>query len=51
MSLTNQQLAVLKTDIQADPAATGTGTDAAPGQLVFEGTIDYRDVMAARNLP
>ena len=27
--------------------ATGTGTDATPGLLVFEGTINYRDVADA----
>jgi len=29
--------------------ATGTGTDAAPGTLVFEGALSYRDVESARN--
>jgi len=29
--------------------ATGTGTDASPGTMTFEGTISYQDVLAARN--
>lgn len=29
--------------------ATGTGSDAAPGTLTFEGTLSYQDVEAARN--
>jgi hypothetical protein len=28
--------------------ATGTGTDASPGTLVYEGTISYQDVQDAR---
>ncbi len=31
--------------------ATGTGSDASPGLLVFEGAIDVQDVSSARNLP
>lgn len=31
--------------------ATGTGTDAAPGLLDFEGTVTDADVVAAVNLP
>lgn len=31
--------------------ATGTGSDASPGTLVFEGQITIDDVIAARNLP
>lgn len=30
--------------------ATGTGTDAAPATMTVEGTINYADVYAARNL-
>lgn len=30
--------------------ATGTGTDAAPGALVFEGNLNPTDITAARNL-
>jgi hypothetical protein len=29
---------------------TGTGTDAVPGELVFEGSINPSDITAARNL-
>ena len=29
--------------------ATGTGTDAAPATLTFEGTLSYQDVQTARN--
>ena len=31
--------------------ATGTGSDASPGTLVFEGAIDVNDVSLALNLP
>jgi len=31
--------------------ATGTGSDASPATLVFEGTVSYSDVLNARNLP
>ena len=31
--------------------ATGTGTDAAPGALVYEGTISENDIVAAIQLP
>lgn len=31
--------------------ATGTGSDASPGTLVFEGQITGQDVESARNLP
>lgn len=31
--------------------ATGTGTDASPATLVFEGHLSYQDVEAARDLP
>lgn len=31
--------------------ATGTGSDAAPGTLTFEGSVSYQDVEAARTLP
>jgi len=31
--------------------ATGTGSDASPATLVFEGNIQYQDVIAARALP
>lgn len=30
--------------------ATGTGSDATPGNLVIEGTIGYQDIVAARAL-
>jgi hypothetical protein len=30
---------------------TGTGSDASPATLVFEGNIDYQYVLLARNLP
>jgi hypothetical protein len=65
MALTTAQLQTLKAAIAAetDPAfveylanggealyATGTGTDAAPGALVFEGNLNPTDITAARNL-
>lgn len=31
--------------------ATGTGSDASPGTLVYEGTPTTSEIMAARNLP
>ena len=31
--------------------ATGTGSTASPATMVYEGTIDYNTVLAARNLP
>lgn len=31
--------------------ATGTGSDASPATLGYEGNISYQDVQAARNLP
>lgn len=31
--------------------ATGTGSDASPGTLVFEGSVTLQDVESARNLP
>jgi hypothetical protein len=31
--------------------ATGTGSDASPGALVFEGAIAWTDITDARNLP
>ncbi len=31
--------------------ATGTGSDASPGTLVYEGTPTLSEIMAARNLP
>lgn len=31
--------------------ATGTGTDATPATLTFEGAISHQDVNSARNLP
>lgn len=31
--------------------ATGTGIDASPAALTFEGVLSFRDVSAARNLP
>lgn len=31
--------------------ATGTGSDASPGMLTFEGNLTYQDVSAARTLP
>jgi hypothetical protein len=31
--------------------ATGTGSDASPGMLVFEGLISHTDVQQARDLP
>jgi hypothetical protein len=31
--------------------ATGTGSDASPATLGYEGNISYQDVQAARSLP
>lgn len=31
--------------------ATGTGTDAVPATMTFEGNLSFQDVEAARNLP
>lgn len=31
--------------------ATGTGSDASPATMAVEGTINYQDIFAARNLP
>jgi len=31
--------------------ATGTGSDAVPATMSFEGTLAYQDVLTARNLP
>lgn len=54
--LTTVQRQALKAAILADPAlaalpmTSGTGSDASPGTMTFEGALTSEDVQAAREL-